>query len=61
MPTEPETPMDPTPADQPSDGGPGADDSPEQSGEPDPKAAGAVGWQALTAPGKPDGEVDTRP
>lgn len=29
--------------------------------QPELKAAGSTGWQALAAPGKPDGEVDTRP
>ncbi len=61
MPNDTEPPMDPTPADQPVDEGPAADDSPPQTGKPDPKVAGAGGWEALSAPGKPDGEVDTRP
>lgn len=29
--------------------------------EPEPKATGSVAWEAIAPPGKPDGEVDTRP
>ena len=54
--------------DQPQEGSPAVapepDDRPpleEPEDQPDPKAAGSVGWQAVAAPGKPDGEVDTRP
>ena len=47
------------PADEPVDAPQGADS--EKEGQPDPKAAGSTGWQALAPPGKPDGEVDTRP
>lgn len=43
---------------------PEPDDRPPQQ-EPDVQPAleeaGETGWQALAAPGKPDGEVDTRP
>jgi hypothetical protein len=43
---------------------PEPDDRPpreEPDEQPDLKLAGATGWQALAPPGKPDGEVDTRP
>lgn len=46
--------VDPQPDDAPSTQDP-ADDA-----QPDPKEAGAKGWQAISPPGKPDGEVDTR-
>ena len=47
------------PTDEPVDAPQGADS--EKEGQPDPKAAGSTGWEALAPPGKPDGEVDTRP
>ena len=54
--------------DQTQDGSPAVapepDDRPpleEPEQQPDPKSAGATGWQAVAPPGKPDGEVDTRP
>jgi hypothetical protein len=39
-----------------------AQDEPGQDAEPEVKAAadGPGAWTALAAPGKPDGEVDTR-
>lgn len=45
---------------------PQPDDAPEEAPappaveQPEPKEAGATGWQAIAPPGKPDGEVDTR-
>ena len=62
MPDDAKPPSDaPEPADtavapEPDDRAP----SEEPDLPPDPKAAGATGWQAVAAPGKPDGEVDTR-
>jgi len=46
--------VDPQPDDAP------AARDPEALEPPDPKDAGATGWHALSPPGKPDGEVDTR-
>ena len=46
--------VDPQPDDAP------ATQDPSATEEPDPKEAGATGWHAISPPGKPDGEVDTR-
>ena len=46
--------VDPSPDDVPST------QEPAPAGPPDPKEAGATGWEAIAPPGKPDGEVDTR-
>lgn len=45
--------VDPEPGDRPP--------QEEPDVQPELKDAGDTGWQALAAPGKPDGEVDTRP
>ena len=51
----PQDAVDPQPDDAPSTQDPAAAEAP-----PDPKDAGATGWHAISPPGKPDGEVDTR-
>lgn len=50
----PQDAVDPQPDDAPST------QDPATAEQPDPKEAGAAGWQAIAPPGKPDGEVDTR-
>lgn len=47
--------VDPQPDDAPD-----ISPAPAAVEQPDPKDAGAKGWQAISPPGKPDGEVDTR-